>query len=233
MRCQKFIPGDIIREVERDRYFIVYRARLLKYDLIQIQLPVDEIPRISREKPQLTYEQFTETIEKEGLYELVYRTFSRVSDYHCRELCKVRSGCRDCPLFIRPRILREIYFLGDEVTIKDSNEIYTYRATVTGVKIPNLYYYTADRVYIRYRQGQYQSEDLIIPSSSITVEEVIEKLKNRKNELWMEYELRYPESEKRFVYSIIKKSEDIRLYHRKGYTLDEDILTKIKIINGE
>ena len=226
MRYQKFIVGDIIKDVEAERYFIVHKAGLTKYNLIRLQFPIDEIPEPDIQ-PQLTYEQYTEILEKNGYYELVYRIFPRTSDYHCRELCEVKTGCKEgCPLFVKP----SIYFLGDEVTIKDSSGKNIYRTTVTGTKIPNLYYYTATNSS---RRREYKYENIIIPSSSVTVKEAIERIENRKDELEIVYELRYPEDEKRLEYSITKKAEDIRLFHRRGYTLDPDIPKKIKIINGE
>ena len=213
MKYQKFIPGDVVKGIKDDEYFIVVGSDLEKNDLIRLQY-------------ESQIQNCTTTSRSIGLneyYELIYRTFPRISDYHCRELCKIKSDCRDCPLRISPKTLKEMYFLGDEVTIGDDSRKHIYRATIIKVSIPDLYLFSS-----RYRPP-------IIPSSRIKVEEaidILERYRAEKGNSGVVYGLKFS-GDDGGQYSITREAKDIRLFYRKGYTLDEDILEKVKIINGE
>lgn len=130
---------------------------------------------------------------------IITRPYLNTSDYYCREICDIQTDCNECPLQVPLENLRKFYFNGDIVVVRG------YKCRVVGSGI-DINYETRIEIKNKNLTLMDGSYDLIINS-------------NPK----IYYDLKYLDSN---LLIDNKDSSELRLYHRRGFTLDPGTIDK-------
>ena len=127
---------------------------------------------------------------------IITRSYLNTSDYYCREICDIQTDCNECPLQVPLENLRKFYFNGDIVVVGG------YKCRVVGSGI-DINYETRIEIKNKNLTLMEGSYDLIINSNPRIY-----------------YDLKYLDSNSPINN---KDSSELRLYHRRGFTLDPGI----------
>lgn len=149
-------------------------------------------------------------LEKFKNLRLYKRLFLNTSDYYCREVCKIKSDCVNCPLNIRD--VGKYFFIDDIVYYNK------YKFTVNKVRL-NLYGVHIDALI-----------DALIDDSTRTVSSNFNELDYYVSigKIYLDYELKYCSDLESTIN--FKRSDQIRLFLRRGYTIDPEDKEKYCIL---
>lgn len=128
---------------------------------------------------------------------LIHRKFNKISDYYCKWVCKDKDNCELCNYKIENFIPSDFFFVNDRVYQKELGYGKIYKAKILEFDIFR---------YIKKSSLHYQDiwiglVENYLDKSKVYYNVYFDKLKRSKDLL----------------------AEDLKLYHRRGFTLDNNI----------
>lgn len=128
---------------------------------------------------------------------LIYRRLNKTSDYYCKWVCKDKDNCELCNYRIENFIPSDFFFTNDKVYQKKLGYGKIYEA---GVLVFNIFKYI-EKSSLHYQDIWIDLVEEFIDKSKICYRVYLDELKRSETLL----------------------AEDLKLYHRRGFTLDNDI----------